>query len=185
VRETEFRHQTYGERFGPAPRHSLYRMDQALYYIISTIVSPSIMSKKSTRMLDTFFVVKSVMEQYSAFQEALKTLYKNRLIDRLTWNLEIVPAENSLSQGIDRALDELYRRAVKRGFPHELVREDEVTERLGISRKTIYRRRKKREIAYIKDKDGIIWYSVLDLIDYLRESKAPSLQLRSGRPRKF
>ncbi|HJZ11701.1 MAG TPA: helix-turn-helix domain-containing protein, partial [Acidobacteriota bacterium] len=61
-------------------------------------------------------------------------------------------------------------------------REDQVAEKLDVSRKTLYRRRKSKELPYIKDRHGTIWYAREDLEEYLEKSKVSPL---TERPRKI
>jgi hypothetical protein len=85
---------------------------------------------------------------------------------------------------LSEAWQSFARRAARSDFP-VLIREDQVQERFKISQATLYRRRKKQEIPYIRDREGIIWYPVVDLVDYYLKSRAELRFPKTGRPRKF
>ena len=50
---------------------------------------------------------------------------------------------------------------------------------------TLYRRRKTQEIPYIRDNEGVIWYPVVELIQYYLKSREELRLPKTGRPRKF
>jgi hypothetical protein len=76
------------------------------------------------------------------------------------------------------------RKAAKSDFPI-LIREDQVQQRFKISQATLYRRRRTQEIPYVRDKEGIIWYPVVELVDYYIRTRAELRVPKTGRPRKF
>jgi hypothetical protein len=141
--------------------------------------------KKNSNLIDKFFVLNEWNDRFEFFFEELKILRKKRLIDRDTWSREVLSAKKALQRALNHAWDELHRRAAVPVFPQEYLREDQVMEHFHISQKTLYRRRRRREIAYIKDQEGIIWYPILDLVDYVRLNRSDSIQEKPGRPRKF
>lgn len=141
--------------------------------------------KKKSNLIDKFFVLNEWNDRFDRFFEELKIFRKRRLITREVWNREVLPARKALQLAMDNAWDELHRRAAVPIFPQEYLREDQVMEHFRISQKTLYRRRRKREIAYIKDREGTIWYPILDLVDYVRINRGDTAKEKPGRPRKF
>ena len=140
------------------------------------------MGKLKVQTLDLIYAIRSVTQAYDAFETQLKTLRRRRLVSPDAWRLEVLPAKHTLAKVLDDAWRHLHKRASSRDFP-ELVREDDVKQQFGISHQTLYRRRRKRELPYVKDKDGTIWYPLYDLLDYVLKTK--STPQRPGRPRKF
>jgi hypothetical protein len=141
------------------------------------------MKKKSPGLIEKFFALYEWNHRCNDFFEALKILRRKGLISREVWNLEI--AKKAVLRAMDAGWNELHRRASVPVFPQEYLREDQVMEHFHISRQTLYRRRRKREIAYIKDRNGNIWYPILDLVDYVRVSRVSPEKEKPGRPRKF
>jgi hypothetical protein len=110
----------------------------------------------------------------------LKDLKKRKLIKKETLK--------QLAEILDGVLNEAWqsfgRRASRSGFP-VLIREDQVQKRFKISQATLYRRRKTQEIPYVRDNEGVIWYPVVDLVEYYLKSRSEIRLPKTGRPRKF
>lgn len=143
------------------------------------------MKKKPTGLIEKFFALYEWNHRCNEFFEGLRILRRKGLISREIWNLEIITAKKAIQRALDSGWNELHRRASVPVFPQEYLREDQVMEHFHISRQTLYRRRRKREIAYIKDQKGNIWYPILDLVDYVRLNREDSRKEKPGRPRKF
>ena len=141
------------------------------------------MSKKKAPALELYLILKSVTETFSALDTAFKKLKQRRLIRPDVWKT-VRPSLRSLAGVLDHAWMDLHQHASHQAFP-ELIREDQVIEQFRISRQTLYRRRKNKELPYIKDPEGVIWYPVFDLLDYVLKAKAYTMEEKPGRPRKF
>jgi hypothetical protein len=142
------------------------------------------MKKRPPNLVEKFLVLSDWNDRFDEFFERMKVLRKKRLIDGKDWT-DVVRAQNALQSAFDHAWEKLHRRAAIPVFPQEYLREDQVMEYFHISQKTLYRRRSKREIAYIKDREGTIWYPILDLVDYVRMNRSKPSREKPGRPRKF
>ena len=110
----------------------------------------------------------------------LKDLKKRRLVKKDTLQ-QLVRCLDAILQ---EAWQSFGRRAARSGFP-VLIREDQVQKRFKISHATLYRRRKTQEIPYVRDKEGVVWYPVVDLVEYYLKSRAEIRLPKTGRPRKF
>ncbi len=93
----------------------------------------------------------------------------------------IVPADNSIYHLLKELWNELEQNAPLELFS-EYLDEDQVATRFGVSRKTLYRRRKSKELAYFKDRRGEIQYSAKDLENYLSKHRITPL---TEKPRKI
>ena len=133
---------------------------------------------------DLFLILKSVSEALSSLESAFKQLKKRRLVDSDQWKTVVRPAISALAKMLDAAWADLQQKASRQAFP-DLIREDQVQDHFQISHQTLYRRRKNRELPYIRDKEGIIWYPVFDLLDYVLKMKVSRIDEKRGRPRKF
>jgi len=132
------------------------------------------------RSNDILPLLKAATGAYAQLQPALKELHKKGLINQQSWKESVVPADRALNA----TLKDLWNRFQDRimpALPSQLMREDQVAEKLDVSRKTLYRRRKSKELPYIKDRHGTIWYAREDLEEYLEKSKVSPL---TERPRK-
>jgi hypothetical protein len=137
--------------------------------------------KKAQASLSELFEKLQQADQLSVELESyLKDLKKRRLIKKETLK--------ELAGILDGVLNEAWRsfgrRAARSGFP-VLIREDQVQKRFKISQSTLYRRRKTQEIPYVRDNEGIIWYPVVDLVEYYLKSRSEIRLPKTGRPRKF
>jgi hypothetical protein len=138
------------------------------------------MNKTRATLPELFEILQRADELSVEIESHFKELKRRRLIQK------------EKLQQVTRVLDSLLstawkafgRRAARSDFP-VLIREDQVQERFKISQATLYRRRKTQEIPYVRDRDGVIWYPVVDLVDYYVKSRAESRQPKTGRPRKF
>lgn len=137
--------------------------------------------KKAQASLSELFEKLQQADQISVELESyLKDLKKRRLIKKETLK--------QLAAILDGVLNEAWqsfgRRAARSGFP-VLIREDQVQKRFKISQATLYRRRKTQEIPYVRDNEGVIWYPVVDLVEYYLKSRSEIRLPKTGRPRKF
>lgn len=131
---------------------------------------------------DEFFeLLKNLTDGYARLQSGLKELHLRKLIDRKRWKKEIVPADLAFFQTIRKLWIILESGSGVMEFSTEMIREDELANKWNVSRKTLYRRRKNRELPYIKDRHGEIWYSVPDVAHYLEKNKITPL---TEKPRK-
>ncbi len=143
------------------------------------------MAKKSQRspkeVADAVHLLQQITEAYAVLQAGVKELREKSLIPRKTWTNLIVPADNSFYSMLRNLWNEL-----ERDTPLELsieyLPEDQIASKYGVSRKTLYRRRKSKELAYIKDRRGEVWYSMKDLENYLSKNRITPL---SEKPRKI
>jgi len=140
------------------------------------------MRKPKVQTIELFQTILSLTEAYETFEAQLKSLRKKRMIAPDAWREKVLPARTALAGVLDDAWHRLHKKASSHDFP-ELIREDVVKRRFSISQTTLYRRRSKRELPYVKDKGGIIWYPLYDLLDYILKAKAT--HQKAGRPRKF
>jgi hypothetical protein len=138
------------------------------------------MKKSRATLAELFQHLQSAEELSMQLEEQLKELKNRRLIK----NQELKQVITILDSILTAAWEAFRRRASRSGFP-VLIREDQVQERFRISQATLYRRRKSQEIPYVRDKDGVIWYPVVDLIAYYLKSRAEMRLPKTGRPRKF
>jgi len=139
------------------------------------------MAKQAIERNEMFDLLRSATDGYARLQAGLKVLYKNKAINRNKWKKEILPAD----QAFYLALRELWIR-YEQGqssidIATELVPEDLLAERWNVSRKTLYRRRRSKELPYIKDRHGAIWYAITDVENYLEKNKITPL---NEKPRK-
>ena len=138
------------------------------------------MNKPRAALAELFTKLQQVDHLSTELELQFKELKKRRLIkkDKL----------KQLSLCLDAILKEaweaFHRRTSRADFP-VLIREDQVQERFQISQATLYRRRKTQEIPYIRDNDGVIWYPVVELVQYYLKSRAELRLPKTGRPRKF
>lgn len=128
--------------------------------------------------------LQSLADTHSRLEESWAHLRKTRLVSSKSWKEDLVPARKEISRIIDEAWAALHERAARQDYP-ELISEEEVLENFGISHKTLYRRRKTKELPYIRDNEGVIWYPIFDLLDYLIQSQKKRIPDKPGRPRKF
>jgi predicted DNA-binding transcriptional regulator AlpA len=126
-------------------------------------------------------VLKTATSAYAQLQPALKELRKKGFINKRTWKETVLPADHAIHTTLKELWDRFQDRPLS-ALPSQLLREDQVAEKLDVSRKTLYRRRKSKELPYIKDKHGTIWYAREDLEEYLEKSKVAPL---TERPRKI
>jgi hypothetical protein len=137
--------------------------------------------KTSRESLPELFAKLQRTEELAIHIEAdLKELKNRRLIKKDRFHQAIRSLDSILSD----AWKAFAARASKSDFP-VLIREDQVQERFKISQATLYRRRKTQEIPYIRDKEGIIWYPVVELVNYYLKSRREMRLPKTGRPRKF
>jgi hypothetical protein len=129
-----------------------------------------------------FLLLQSVTDAYATMQSGLKKLHSRKLIDRKRWSKEIVPADLSFFQTIRKLWITLENSEATIEFSTEMIREEDLAKKWNVSRKTLYRRRKNRELPYIKDRHGEIWYSTPDVAQYLEKNKITPL---SEKPRKI
>jgi len=136
---------------------------------------------KTRASLPELFEILQRADQLSMEIEAhFKELKRRRLIKKE----KLQQVSRVLDSLLSAAWKSFGRRAARSDFP-VLIREDQVQVRFKISQATLYRRRKKQEIPYVRDRDGVIWYPVVDLVDYYIKSRAELRQGKTGRPRKF
>lgn len=138
------------------------------------------MNKSRVSLPELFAILQKAEELSLEIENHFKELKNRKLLkkDKLQQTIRI------LDSVLAEAWQAFSRRAARSDFP-VLIREDQVQERFKISHATLYRRRKKQEIPYVRDKDGVIWYPVVDLVDYYIRSRAEIRKPRTGRPRKF
>ena|SRR5688572_15367964 len=138
------------------------------------------MDKTRTSLAELFEQLQKADDLSYQLETHLDELRKRRLLktDRL----------KQVVKTLDAALADAWRafaqRAARSDFPI-LIREDQVQERFRISHATLYRRRKTQQIPYIRDKEGLIWYPVVELVEYYLKSRAELRLPKTGRPRKF
>jgi hypothetical protein len=131
---------------------------------------------------DEFFqLLKKLTDGYAHLQSGLKELRLRKLIDRKRWKKEIVPADLAFFQTIRKLWIMLENDSNAIEFSTEMIREDDLARKWNVSRKTLYRRRKNRELPYIKDRHGEIWYSIPDVAHYLEKNRITPL---TEKPRK-
>lgn len=124
------------------------------------------------------------LQQADHFATELELQFKELKSRRLIKSENLKQLSSCLDAILKDAWEAFHRRASRADYP-VLIREDQVQERFQISQATLYRRRKTQEIPYIRDNDGIIWYPVVDLIQYYLKSRAEARLPKTGRPRKF
>ena len=136
---------------------------------------------KPRATLPDLFAQLQIADQLSVELEThFKELKNRRLIKKEKLHQVIKILDAILTE----AWQSFARKAARSDFP-VLIREDQVQKRFKISQATLYRRRKTHEIPYIRDKEGIIWYPVVDLVDYYLKARAEMRLPKTGRPRKF
>ena len=131
-------------------------------------------SQKSSARIDHtefFQLLKNLTDGYARLQSGLKELHLRKLIDRKKWKNEVVPADLVFFQTIRKLWILLESGNTAIEFSTEMIREDELAKKWNVSRKTLYRRRKNRELPYIKDRHSEIWYSIPDVAHYLEKNK--------------
>ena len=138
------------------------------------------MDKPRAALAELFTKLQTVDHLSTELEAQFKELKSRRLIKKDQLKALTICLDAMLKQ----AWEAFYRRASRADFP-VLIREDQVQERFQISQATLYRRRKTQEIPYIRDNDGVIWYPVVDLIQYYLKSRAELRLPKTGRPRKF
>src|SRR5437867_1383456 len=109
--------------------------------------------QKSSARIDRnefFQLLKNLTDGYARLQSGLKELHLRKLIDRKKWKNEVVPTDLVVFQTFRKLwlLLESGNTAIE--FSTEMIREDELAKKWNVSRKTLYRRRKNRELPYIK-----------------------------------
>lgn len=142
------------------------------------------LARRRNPTLNALRTLQSLVDAHSRLEESWTKLKKTRLISTASWKEDLLPARREISRVIDEAWLRLLERAAGQDYP-ELIREEDVLENFGISPKTLYRRRKSKELPYIRDNEGVIWYPVFDLLDYLIQSQKKRTPDKPGRPRKF
>jgi len=138
------------------------------------------MKKPQASLPELFEKLQHADELSVELESQLKDLKKRRLIKNETLKEFTVILDDLLKE----AWQSIGRRAARSGFPL-LIREDQVQKRFKISQATLYRRRKTHEIPYVRDKEGVIWYPVVDLVEYYLKSRLEIRLPKTGRPRKF
>jgi hypothetical protein len=138
------------------------------------------MKKPQASLPELFEKLQQTDELSAEIESYLKDLKKRRLIKKETLKQFAVLLDTVLNE----AWQSFGRRAARSGFP-VLIREDQVQKRFKISQATLYRRRKTQEIPYVRDKEGVIWYPVVDLVEYYLKSRSELRLPKTGRPRKF
>ena len=136
---------------------------------------------KTRATLPELFELLQITEEISFQIESHLKELKNR---RLLKNDRLKQVIRTLDAALAEAWQSFKRKTARSDFPI-LIREDQVQERFKISQATLYRRRRTQEIPYIRDKEGVIWYPVVELVDYYLKSRADLRQPKTGRPRKF
>jgi hypothetical protein len=124
------------------------------------------------------------LQQVDHLSTELELLFKDLKNRRLIKREKLKQLSLCLDAILKEAWEGFYGKASRADFP-VLIREDQVQERFQISQATLYRRRKTQEIPYIRDNEGVIWYPVVDLIQYYLKSRAELRLPKTGRPRKF
>ncbi len=138
------------------------------------------MKKPQASVPELFEKLQQADELSIELESRLKDLKKRRLIKKDTLKrLAVI-----LDALLEEAWQSFGRRAGRSGFPL-LIREDQVQTRFKISQATLYRRRKTQEIPYVRDNEGVIWYPVVDLVEYYLKSRSEIRLPKTGRPRKF
>ena len=131
------------------------------------------MAKKSRRppeeVEEAIHLLQQITEAYALLQSGLKTLLEKSFISRKTWKNMVLPADSSFYNLLRNLWNELEQNAPLE-LSSEYLDEDEVATKYGVSRKTLYRRRKNRELPYFKDRRGEIRYSAKDLENYLSKN---------------
>lgn len=131
---------------------------------------------------ELFQLLKNLTDAYSRMQSGLKELHYKKLIDRKRWTKEVVPADLAFFQTIRKLWIALESGNNTIEFSTEMIHEDDLARKWKVSRKTLYRRRKNRELPYIRDRHGEIWYAVSDVAHYLEKNKITPL---TEKPRKI
>ncbi len=143
------------------------------------------MAKKPKRspaeVEEAIHLLQQITEAYAVLQSGVKELREKTLISRKTWKNMVVPADHSFYNLLKDLWNELERNAPLELFS-EYLDEDQVATKFGVSRKTLYRRRKSKELAYFKARRGEIRYSAKDLENYLSKNRITPL---SEKPRKI
>jgi hypothetical protein len=140
------------------------------------------MGKQIAQSPEIFNLLKNATDGYARLQAGLKDLYKKRLINRNKWKKEILPADLAFFVALRELWVNFEKQNAAIDIASELVREDQLAGKWNVSRKTLYRRRKSRELPYIKDRHGAIWYAVTDVENYLEKNKITPL---NEKPRKI
>ena len=138
------------------------------------------MNKPRAALAEVFTKLQQVDHLSTELELQFKELKNRRLIKKE----KLKQLSLCLDAILKEAWEGFYRRASRADFP-VLIREDQVQERFHISQATLYRRRKTQEIPYIRDNEGVIWYPIVDLIQYYLKSRAELRLPKTGRPRKF
>jgi hypothetical protein len=138
------------------------------------------MNKTRASLPELFEILQRADQLSMEIETHFKELKRRRLIQKEKLQ-QVVRVLDSLLSSAWKAFGQ---RAARADFP-VLIREDQVQQRFNISQATLYRRRKKQEIPYVRDRDGVIWYPVVDLVDYYIKSRAELRLGKTGRPRKF
>lgn len=134
-----------------------------------------------SRAVDAFPLIKNATDAYAQLQPALKQLHKRGYISRRNWKEKLLPADSAINETLQN-LWQVVKEVASSDVLTQLLREDQVAEQFEVSRKTLYRRRKSKELPYIKDRRGTIWYAREDLEKYVERSKVIPL---TERPRKI
>ncbi|MCI0412981.1 hypothetical protein L0222_09295 [bacterium] len=138
------------------------------------------MKKPQASLPELFEKLQQADELSVELESQLEELKKRRLIKKDTLKQLVAILDAILKE----AWQSFGRKAARSGFPL-LIREDQVQKRFKISQATLYRRRKTQEIPYVRDKEGVIWYPVVDLVEYYLKSRSEIRLPKTGRPRKF
>lgn len=131
---------------------------------------------------ELFLLLKELTDAYAALQSGLKQLREVGLIDRKRWRREVVAADLIFFQIVRKLWIQYEVENSSIEFSSEMIREEDLAKKWKVSRKTLYRRRKNRELPYIKDRHGDIWYPLSDVAQYLEKNKITPL---TEKPRKI
>jgi hypothetical protein len=138
------------------------------------------MNKRRASLPELFEKLQQADENSIELESQYKELKKRRLLKKE----KVKQLTSILDALLKEAWQSFGRRAARSDFP-VLIREDQVQKRFKISHATLYRRRKTQEIPYVRDKEGVIWYPVVELVEYYLKSRSEIRLPKTGRPRKF
>jgi hypothetical protein len=142
------------------------------------------MKKSADALLDHLLAVHTAVVSLDSLLSTLQQLRKRRLLTTTAWKTDVANAYDTITNLLEQSRRKILSHAKGSDFP-QLISEDDVVRSFQISKKTLYRRRTSGELPYVRDKQGIIWYPVYDMIAYLIHQTEETKHEKPGRPRKF